>query len=117
MEFINNLKYYIREHPVKGWDPCLGNGLGKHIQRFKRIMNWAKSIKWIKENLVGDYPAKLKKNKRKKLSIEALVPLDNQALSDKKLIILVSANQYADILFSIIKKQCIFDSINYESAL
>jgi hypothetical protein len=48
-------------------------------------MNWTKSIKWIKENPVADYPAKLKKNKRKKLSIEALVTLENQALSDKKL--------------------------------
>ena len=85
MEFITNLEYYIREHPVKDWDPCLGNGPGKHIQRFKRIMNWAKSIKWIKENPVADFPAKLKKNKRKKLSIEALVTLENQGLSDKKL--------------------------------
>lgn len=85
MEFITDLEYYIRESPVRECDPYLGNGLGKHIQRFKRIMSWAKSIKWIKENQVVEYPTKLKKNKRKKLSIEQLVTLETKTLINEKL--------------------------------
>jgi hypothetical protein len=40
MEFATNLEDFIRHHPIKDSDPCLGNGLAKHIQRFKRIIKW-----------------------------------------------------------------------------
>jgi integrase/recombinase XerD len=40
-EFATNLEHYIRSNPLKKHDPCVGNGLSKMIQRFKRILNWA----------------------------------------------------------------------------
>lgn len=38
-EFATNFENYIRNNPIKDHDPCKGNGVGKHIQRFKRILN------------------------------------------------------------------------------
>lgn len=85
-EFLTEFEYYIRNNPVKAHDPCKGNGLGKHIQRFKRIINWAKKdLKWIKQNPVEDYSCSLKKHKRKKLSFEQLVKLEQQAFQDPDL--------------------------------
>jgi integrase/recombinase XerD len=85
-EFLTEFEYYIRHNPVKAHDPCLGNGVGKHIQRFKRIMNWAKEeLKWIKQNTVEDYSCPLKKNKRKKLSFEQLVVLEQKTFQDPDL--------------------------------
>jgi hypothetical protein len=39
-QFATDFEHYIRTQPIKLHDPCKGNGVGKHIQRFKRIMTW-----------------------------------------------------------------------------
>lgn len=85
MEFMTELEHYIRNHPIKENDPCLGNGLGKHIQRFKTIIKWGKSIKWSKDNQIAEYPCNIKKNKRKKLTIEQLVALENRSFLNERL--------------------------------
>ena len=54
-EFITEFEHYIRNFPIKQHDPCLGNGTAKHIQRFKRIINWAVELKWITYNPVVKY--------------------------------------------------------------
>ena len=48
MEIAAEFEYYVRNRPIKEYDPCLGNGVAKHIQRFKRIINWGIEIKWLK---------------------------------------------------------------------
>ncbi|MGN7785750.1 site-specific integrase [Niabella sp. 22666] len=78
-EFATEFEHYIRTTPIKDHDPCKGNGLGKHIQRFKRILNWAeKEIKWIKENKCKDYSCPLKRPKRRKLNFVELVKLEKK---------------------------------------
>ncbi|WP_153800894.1 site-specific integrase [Foetidibacter luteolus] len=79
-QFATELEHYIRTTPIKEHDPCNGNGVGKHIQRFKRILNWAVELKWIKNNPCGEYSCPLKKSKRKKLSIQELVVLEQKQL-------------------------------------
>ena len=87
MEFVTELEYYIRHHPIKDHDPCLGNGVVKHIQRFKRIINWAtKTLKWLKQNPVSDYSCPIKKSKRKKLTFEQLVKLERKEFQDTALL-------------------------------
>lgn len=82
-EFATNLEHYIRSNPLKKHDPCTGNGLGKLIQRFKRILNWAEDdIKWIKVNQCGKYRCPIKKTRRKKLTIQQLVTLEQKDFSD-----------------------------------
>lgn len=82
MEFAVDFEFYIRSHPIRPNDPCDGNGLAKHIQRFKRILNWAKELKWIAANPIDDYSYTMKKPKRKKVTMEELVLLEKCVLVD-----------------------------------
>lgn len=86
MEFATEFEHYIRHHPVKEHDPCLGNGVGKHIHRFKRILNWAVELKWCKVNPIATYRCPIKKSRRKKLTIQDLVILETRHFSDPALV-------------------------------
>jgi integrase/recombinase XerD len=85
MELATEFEYYVRNHPLKKHDPCLGNGIAKHIQRFKRIINWAKEIQWIKTNPCQEYSCPQKKTKRKKLTIQEVVALEQKEFADAQL--------------------------------
>lgn len=82
MELITEFEHYIRHTPIKKHDPCQGNGVAKHIQRFKRILNWATEIGWVKSNPFDKYSCPVKKNKRKKLTIQQLVALEQKLFND-----------------------------------
>lgn len=85
MEFITEFEHYVRNFPIKKHDPCLGNGTAKHIQRLKRIINWAVELKWITINPIEKYSCPVKKNKRKKLTIQQLVTLELRSFQDPAL--------------------------------
>lgn len=85
VQTITEFEHYIRTTPIKQHDPCLGNGIGKHIQRFKRIMNWAVELEWLKVNPFEKYSCPLKRSKRKKLSIQELVVLERKQFLDANL--------------------------------
>ncbi|HEX7690924.1 MAG TPA: tyrosine-type recombinase/integrase, partial [Sediminibacterium sp.] len=85
MQFATDLEHYIRTQPLKDFDPCLGNGVAKHIQRFKRIMNWAAEIKWVKVNEIDPYKCPLKKSRRKKLTMEEVLQLESKHFQDENL--------------------------------
>jgi len=88
-EFATNFEYYIRNNPIKDHDPCKGNGVGKHIQRFKRILNWGANandgIGWMKTNPCEKYSCPVKKNRRKKLNMDQLVALELKHFKDPTL--------------------------------
>jgi len=82
-QFTTDLEHYRRTIPIKEHDPCKGNGVGKHMQRIKRIFNWATDdLKWIKENQCKNYSCPLKKSKRKKLDMQELVALKIKIFTD-----------------------------------
>lgn len=82
-QFATEFEHYIRTNPIKEYDPCKGNGVGKHVQRFKRLLNWAEEdLKWIKHNQCKSYSCTIKKSKRKKLDIVSLVKLENKTFID-----------------------------------
>lgn len=85
IQFATEFEYYIRNKPIKAYDPCLGNGIAKHIQRFKRIINWAVEMEWLTNNSIEKYSCPLKRNKRKKLSIQELVSLEEKEFQDANL--------------------------------
>lgn len=86
-QFATDFEHFIRTTPIKDHDPCKGNGVGKHIQRFKRILNWAADdLKWIRENQCKKYSCPLKKAKRKKLDIQELVALETKQMASLSLI-------------------------------
>jgi site-specific recombinase XerD len=82
MQMATEFEHYVRTNPLKAHDPCLGNGLAKHIQRFKRVINWAVEIEWLKANPFEKYSCPQKKSKRKKLTIEELVALEEKSFAD-----------------------------------
>lgn len=83
MQLATEFEHYIRMNPIKQHDSCLGNGLGKHVQYFKRIVNWAvEDLEWIKSNPFEKYSCPLKKSKRKKLSIHQLVIIEQKTFTD-----------------------------------
>ena len=82
MELATNFEHFVRNNPIKAYDRCEGNGLAKHVQRFKRIVNWAVEIKWITVNTFKAYSCPQKRAKRKKLSFQQLVAIEQQPFSD-----------------------------------
>ena len=86
MQLATEFEHYIRNHPIKEHDPCLGNGLSKHVQRFKRILNWGVEIEWIKANPIEKYSCPLKKSKRKKLTIQEVVLLERKTFISPSLV-------------------------------
>jgi len=82
MELATNFEHYVPNNPIKAHDPCEGNGLAKHIQRFKRIINWSVEIKWIQINPFKEYNCPQKKHKRKKLTFQQLIAIEQQPFSD-----------------------------------
>ena len=69
ISFITEFEYYIRTTPLKKHDPCHINGIAKHIERLKKILNWGKSLKWIKDKPFEDFKVIKKRTKREKLSL------------------------------------------------
>jgi integrase/recombinase XerD len=85
-QFATNFEHYIRTNSIKEHDPCKGNGVGKHIQRFKRILNWAADdLKWMKENQCSHYSCPIKKSKRRKLDMTDLIKLETKQFVDPTL--------------------------------
>jgi site-specific recombinase XerD len=84
-QFITDFEYYIRNNPIKKWDPCQGNGLAKHLERVKKMVKWAKKLKWIKENPFEDYTITKKKTKRKKLTVAELHKIQTQKFTNPTL--------------------------------
>ena len=65
MQVATDFEYFVRNNAIKAHDPCLGNGIGKHIQRFKRIINWAVEIEWLNSNPIKNSVAHSKKTKER----------------------------------------------------
>lgn len=85
-EFATDFEHFIRTHPIKDHDPCKGNGVGKHIQRFKCILNWAANdLKWINVNQCSHYKCPIKKPKRRKLDMSDLIKLESKNFIDPTL--------------------------------
>lgn len=84
-QVATDFEYFIRTKPVKKHDPCQGNGVGKHIQRLKRMVNWAVEIGWMKSNPIELYSCPLKRSRRKKLTMQELMLLEQKVFLDKTL--------------------------------
>ncbi len=83
--FITELEFFIRNRPIKEEDPCVGNGVYKHLERLKKMVSWAKQLKWIKENPFSEFKLEYKKCKRRKLTLQEIALIENQDLNNQKL--------------------------------
>jgi integrase/recombinase XerD len=58
--FIDELKTYILNHPIKPNDPCTNNGCMKHLERLKKMISWAYEMRFIDRDTFSSF--KIKKN-------------------------------------------------------
>jgi integrase/recombinase XerD len=86
LEFIIELEYYIRNNPLKRHDPCEGNGVMKHLERFKKLVAWALILGWISANPYDVYQLSLKRYKRPKLTMEELMSIEKQEFTAPRLL-------------------------------
>ena len=84
-EFITDLEHFIRNNPVKKTDPCLGNGVMKHLERFKKMVHWSRRLGWITVDPFEDYKLSLKRYKRQKLDFSELEKIEKAAFATEKL--------------------------------
>jgi len=84
-EFLSGLKRYIREHPTPNRAPATQNGLAKHLERVKRMINWAQINGKLAINKVEKYPTPKKKHNRKYISELELDDLETCKLSTPEL--------------------------------
>jgi hypothetical protein len=54
-ELITALEYYIRNEPIKIGDPCTNNGTMKHLQRLRKMINWAVKNEWIDKRSIQQF--------------------------------------------------------------
>lgn len=85
-EAILDFEAYIRSHPIKNFDPCLGNGVYKHMERVEKMFTMAKNMRWIKDNPFDIYHSKRKKVKREDLKIHHFTKIENHSFQHEKLL-------------------------------
>jgi hypothetical protein len=52
-EFISSFELYVRSNPITNGDPCTQNDM-KHMERLKRVINWACKMDWLPKNPFGE---------------------------------------------------------------
>lgn len=75
--FINSFSQFVLTTPIKEGDPCTQNGMMKHMERLKRMVNWAHKMGWIPNHPFIQFQLKFKKSQRQFLTEEELNLLEN----------------------------------------
>lgn len=64
-QFITEFEDFLRKvKPKKGQRPCGPNGIMKHLERFKKLLNLAIKLEWLNKNPFRSYAFKFEKNDR-----------------------------------------------------
>ena len=66
--FMTAFEHFVRTTPIKVNDPCTNNGTMKHLERFKKMTNWAEKNEWINKNPFVRYSLKFKHFEREVLN-------------------------------------------------
>jgi len=71
---------YVRTNPIHNGDACTQNGTMKHMERLKRVINWACKMDWLPKNPFDRYQLKFKRNEREFLTEVELKAIENKVL-------------------------------------
>jgi hypothetical protein len=63
-EFITAFEYFLRNNPIRKNDPCTNNGTMKHLDRLKKMVNWAAKHEWIEKDHFKHFQLKFKRTER-----------------------------------------------------
>ncbi len=80
-QFITEFEHFIRNKPIKEHDRCEGNGVGKHLERFCKIVRLGKKLKWLPVYPFDEFKIKMTRTKVIKLTRDELRSIEEQDLS------------------------------------
>lgn len=81
-QFITGFEYYIRNNPIKSGDPCTNNGTMKHLERLKKMVNWAHANEWIDKNPFAAFRLRFKRHEMQFLDKEELARIEGRELAN-----------------------------------
>lgn len=76
-DFITGFDFFVRTTPLKDYDRCTNNGAMKHMERLKKMVNWAVENGWLEKSPFEAFKLKFKYKER-----EFLVKKELQSLVD-----------------------------------
>jgi len=82
--FILDFEQFLRKEPsIKKTQPLRNNGVMKHLERLKKLMNLAVDLEWLDKNPFARYKQKFNKFEKAYLTKEELELFQKQKLTDK----------------------------------
>jgi len=80
-KFIQDFEVFLRNHqPVDHQKPLTNNGIMKHLERFRKMINLAYRLEWINRDPFEKFTLKYKKVEKEFLSAIELSALENKEL-------------------------------------
>jgi integrase/recombinase XerD len=83
--FLFDFRNYIREHPTFRRKPANQNGLAKHVERIKRMIEWSREREWISSNPVEAFKTPKKKVNRSFLEEDELKTIEQCRIDDPQI--------------------------------
>jgi len=81
-KFITDFEYFLRSHqPEDHHKPLANNGVMKHIERFRKMINMAIRLEWIDKDPFSAYQQKFEKVERDFLTKEELASIEMRELA------------------------------------
>lgn len=85
-KFILDFEYFLRDHkPVDHHKPLANNGIMKHIERFRKMINMAIRMEWLEKDPFAAYQKKFEKVERGFLTKEELKSIETRHLPIERL--------------------------------
>lgn len=82
--FIIDFEQYLRKGPsLQNSNPLNNNGVMKHLERLRKLMNFAMDLEWLEKNPFTRYKLKFKRFKKEFLSQEELKLFQEAEIKDK----------------------------------
>ena len=85
LSFLTQFETFIRTTPLKSTDPCNNNGTMKHIERMKKMVNWAYINEWIPKNPFISYKLRFRSVQREMLNELELKAIEESVFENKML--------------------------------
>ncbi|WP_430905609.1 site-specific integrase [Maribacter sp. 2-571] len=84
--FIIDFEQYLRKGPsLQNRNPLNNNGVMKHLERLRKLMNLAMDLEWLDKNPFDRFKLKFNKYEKAFLSKQELKIFENTQLKEKKL--------------------------------
>lgn len=85
-KFITEFEYFLREHkPLDHQKPLGNNGIMKHIERLRKMINMAVRMEWLERDPFAKYKQKFDKVERGHLTKEELARIEEKEFDIERL--------------------------------